>query len=199
MSRQVCRGFHERKKVRCLNFDEGVAILASTPLSGSVSGRLRLTEGMHRVEARPDGDIASLGSRLDKIFRWLPPDTGRLFYLHDWGFGALAQPYSFVMAARQGIGETRPLIDARMHHFPTMSWTWDAQEETEEQKRESGLLAGLVISTMCFGWDAWLVAENCREAIEFWEGNILFYSPANAKLDEARSMLKEFGFPPKMK
>jgi hypothetical protein len=185
--------------MRCLAADESRALLASTALTVGESGRAILAKAGDRIEARPHGDIASLGSFLDSIFRWLPPDASRVFFINDWGFGALAQPYAFVTAVRQAIGERRPLLEAPVHHFPAMSWTWDALEETEEQKRESGLLAGLAISVMTFGWDAWLAAEGCRDAVEFWEGNILFYSDDDQKLEDARAMLTGFGFPFKMK
>lgn len=185
--------------MRCLAVDESRKILSSTSMTVGESGRVTLGKASNRVEARPHGDIASLGSCLDSIFRWLPPDTSRLFCINDWGFGALAQPYSFVAVARQGIGEHRPLLEAPIHYFPSLSWTWDALEETEDQKRESGILAGLAISVMSFGWDAWLAAEGSDDAIEFWEGNILFYSPDDEKLEDARSMLGNMGFPLKMK
>jgi hypothetical protein len=185
--------------MHCLSAEESKKILSSTALRIGESGRVGISKRMDRVEGRPEGDIASLGSGLDYVFRWLPPETGRIFCMGDWGFGALAQPYSFIMAVRQNVGETRPLLDAPVHHFPSLSWTWDALEESEEQRRESGLLAGLAISTMCFGWDALLVAEKCDDVIEFWEGNILFYSPDTEKLEEARAMLKELGYSPRMK
>jgi hypothetical protein len=51
---------------------------------------------------------------------------------------------------------------------------------------------------MCFSWEGWLVAENCADAIEFREGNIQLYSPDKDRLQEARRMLADFGFPPKM-
>jgi hypothetical protein len=185
--------------MHCLSNEESRGILSSTALAIGESGRIGLAKAMNRIEARPVGDIAELGSDLDFIFRWLPPGAGRLFCICDWGSGALAQPYSFVMAARHGVGEARPLLDAPVHHFPALSWTWDALEESEAQRQESGLLAGLTISTMCFGWDALLVAENSDDVIEFWEGNILFYSPDDKKIEEAKALLKERRYPLQMK
>ncbi len=185
--------------MRCFSGEEVRHSLSSTSLSIGETGRVGISGKMDRVEGRPEGDVGSLGSDLDSIFRWLPPKTGRLFCVGDWGFGALAQPYSFVMAARQSVGETRPLLDAPVHQFPSLSWTWDALEESQEERRETGLLAGLAISTMCFGWDALLVAEGCLDVIEFWEGNILFYSREAEKLEEARALLRELQYSPRMK
>jgi hypothetical protein len=122
--------------MRCLSTDESRDILSSTALSIGESGRVCLFKEMDRVEGRPEGDIARLGSGLDYIFRWLPPNTDRLFCMSDWGFGALAQPCSFVGAARQGIGETRPLLEAPVHHFPSLLWTWDVLEESAEQSHK---------------------------------------------------------------
>jgi hypothetical protein len=184
--------------MQCFSVDKSRGVLSSTALTVGEHGHIVLAKGCHRVEACPRGKIAVLGAFLDNIFRWLPPDTSRILFIRDWGFGALAQPYPFVIAAREGIGERRTLLEAPVHYFPALSWTWDALEETDEQRRESGLLSGLVIPMMTFGWDGWLAAENCEDAIEFWEGNILFYSADERKLEDARVLLTNFGFPLKM-
>ncbi|MES2293230.1 MAG: hypothetical protein V4527_08040 [Pseudomonadota bacterium] len=185
--------------MQCFSQNESSAVLGDSPLAVLEHGHIGLAEVMARIEARPQGDFADLGGYIDNILRWFPPNTGRIVFLKDWGFGALAQPYSFVMAAREGQGEHRQLKDAPIHYFPPLSWTWDASEETNEQKIESGLLSGLLIAMFCFGWDGWFVAPNCPDAIEFWEGNIFFYSDDAERLKVARDLCDNFGFGPKAK
>jgi hypothetical protein len=48
---------------------------------------------------------------------------------------------------------------------------------------------------MIDGWDGWLVAHGSADRIEFWEGNIFFYSSEKSRLADAKSLMDEFNCP----
>lgn len=49
--------------------------------------------------------------------------------------------------------------------------------------------------TMINGWDGWLVARGNTDRIEFWEGNIFFYSSEKSRLVAANLLMDEFNCP----
>ena len=48
---------------------------------------------------------------------------------------------------------------------------------------------------MINGWDGWLVADGSSDRIEFWEGNIFFYSNEKSRLTIANSLMDQFDCP----
>jgi hypothetical protein len=102
--------------------------------------------------------------------------------------------YSFFLAARRGVGETRSPLEAPGHLFDAFPYhERDQQEISEAQAGEMGLLMGLMTSLVLNGWDGWLVSSAGEERIEFWEGNVFFYATVNARLTDAKRLLNEFG------
>jgi hypothetical protein len=61
---------------------------------------------------------------------------------------------------------------------------------SQEHNREIGLLFGLMILIMSSHWSGNLVAKDCTDFIEFWEGNLFFHSANSKKLAEAKELLK---------
>jgi hypothetical protein len=48
---------------------------------------------------------------------------------------------------------------------------------------------------MISGSDGYLLAGACSDRIEFWEGNLFFYSSRRERLSEAEALLKVFDCP----
>jgi len=48
-------------------------------------------------------------------------------------------------------------------------------------------------------WDGWLVAGDSYDRIEFWEGNIFFYSTERRRLNDAKSLMAQFDCPMDLK
>jgi hypothetical protein len=48
---------------------------------------------------------------------------------------------------------------------------------------------------MIDGWDGWLIAEGSADRIEFWEGNLYFYSKDKSRLAEAEALMTEYDCP----
>jgi hypothetical protein len=65
--------------------------------------------------------------------------------------------------------------DVPGHYIGPFSWIWNQTEMISEQAEQTGLLSGLLFMIMGSAWSGWLLADGCPDAIEFWEGNLLFY------------------------
>jgi hypothetical protein len=174
---------------------ECTPILASTRLAIPDTGGLALNEriaaGQSRLAAGPTRDVERLGYFVEALVRWLPQDHGRLLWINNWNTG-LGNAFEAFKAIRQGLGEIRDLKEAPGHYFGPFSWIWDQVEMTQDQLEQTGILAGILFIVMGSGWDAWLVAEDCGDAIEFWEGNVLFYSGHLEKIADAETILRKF-------
>jgi hypothetical protein len=147
-----------------------------------------------RVGGRPGPDVDRLRYFAEALIRWHPPATPRLLFVSAWNWDFPSVCDLFV-AARNGLGETRPLLEAPAHYFDP--YAYDERDQTEisrEQARETGILAGLIALIMIDGWDGWLIAGNA-DRIEFWEGNIFFYSHEAARLAAAEALMTEFECP----
>lgn len=148
-----------------------------------------------RVEGRPVPDVNRLAYFAQELGRWLPTRRRRLLWISAWNH-FWPSAHALFEAARRGMGETRPLLDAPGHLFDAHDY--DNQDRTEippGQHRDVSLLVGLMSLVMINNWDAWLLAEGSTDRVEFWEGNVLLYSDDERRRDEAEALLKAFGCP----
>ena len=60
---------------------------------------------------------------------------------------------------------------------------------------KTGLMVGLLAIILIGGWDGWLVAAGSADRIEFWEGNLFFYSDSKSRLAEADEVFTKFDCP----
>jgi hypothetical protein len=144
-----------------------------------------------RLAAGPTRDVERLGYFVEALVRWLPQNHGRLLWINDWTVD-LGSSFEAFKEIRQGLGEIRNLKEVPGHYVRPFSWTWDQVEMTQDQAEQTGILSGMLFMVMGSGWDAWLLAEDCGDAIEFWEGNVLFYSSNPEKIADASAILRDF-------
>jgi hypothetical protein len=147
-----------------------------------------------RVGGRPPSDLDQLRYFAEALIRWHPPATPRLLCVSAWNWH-FPSIYDVFLAARRGLGETRPLPEAPAHYFDP--YPYDERDQTKispEQARETGILVGLMALMMIDGWDGWLLAGN-TDRIEFWEGNLFFYAHEAARLAAAEALMAEFECP----
>jgi hypothetical protein len=147
-----------------------------------------------RVGGRPS-QVSRLAYFAEALNRWLPPNRHRLLWVNQWD-SFFPSTYEFFLAARVGLGETSSLSEAPGHYFDP--YPYDERDQTEilpEQAREIGILIGLMSLVMIDGWDGWLVAEGGSDRIEFWEGNIFFYSDVRSRIAVATSLMDQFDCP----
>jgi hypothetical protein len=127
--------------------------------------------------------------------RWHPPNLARVLWVDGWDCD-FPSTYELFMAARAGLGDTRSLLEAPGHYFDPHPY--DERDQTEippAQARETGILIGLMLLIMINAWDGWLIAAGGVDRIEFWEGNIFFYSSQRSRLADAETLMNEFGCP----
>ena len=191
--------------MRCLSVVEAAKILTADDYSvTSKSGRNSLVlrsdiaSSQTRVETSPP--VASrLSDFAAALIRWHINDRERLVWVDSWN-DLTPSPYAFVMAARNGLGESRSLSDAPGHYFD--AYPYHEQDQlaiSTPHAKELSLMVGFVAAMIINEWDGWLVAIDSTDRIEFWEGNILFYSSDREQLAAARSMLDQFGCASKLR
>jgi hypothetical protein len=149
-----------------------------------------------RVSGHPSTEVDRLADFAEALNRWLPTGRRRLLWLSHWGEVRRGDRELFD-AVRRGLGEHRPIVDAPGHYFDAHDY--DDQDQTgmsREQWRDVGLIVGLTSIVMINGWDAWLIAEGCKDRIEFWEGNLFLYSSDKERLARAEELLKGFNCSP---
>ena len=188
--------------MRCLTSKETESLYLNMGFKAATNqswyGRsLMLTEEIASRQMRIGGTPTVIAPRLgyfaESLNRWLPTNCGRLLWISHFSTDFLSSS-DFVMAARIGLGETRSLADAPGHQFDSFDYNERDQSNIPlEQIRQIGILAALVCHVIIDGWDAWLISDNSADRIEFWEGNIFFYSIDSLRLREAEALLAEFG------
>jgi hypothetical protein len=145
-----------------------------------------------RIAGRPTVDPSQLALFALEVNAWLPTNRSRLLWIDHWNsdYPGVDQ---MVVAARAGLGETRSLSEAPGHLFDSYPYDErDQQKISPDQSRETSILVSLMTLIMIGGWDAWLVAGEGADRVEFWEGNIFFYSGDPTMLSSAETLLARF-------
>jgi hypothetical protein len=177
---------------------DGLTINANPALHRfSLNVREDVWSRLQRLDARPTPDSHRLMLFAASLNRWLPTKRQRLLWFSHWGSPFPDRDgYGLVAAARVGLGEDRPLLEAPGHLFEAHDY--DNQDQLAiqgAQWHDVSLLASLLSLVMMSEWDAWLIAKGCSDLIEFWEGNLFLYSDNEARLCEADALLTGFDCP----
>jgi hypothetical protein len=186
--------------MRCITSDEAVALFGRAGFSVApnlplhrVTLQLKseIADGQNRLGGRPTPNITRLTYFAEAMNRWHPPKLHRLLWVDHAAF-LFPSAHALFMAARIGLGETRSLLEAPGHFDP---YPYDERDQTKispQQAKETGILIGLMSLIMIESWDGWLIADGSSDRIEFWEGNIFFYSDKRSRLTDASSLMKDF-------
>jgi hypothetical protein len=192
----------ERLDVRCLTPNEAVDLFGRIGfgiVSGWYGNALQLepeiASRQTRIGGRPTPSVGRLAHFAEALNRWHPPNVHRLLWVSHCS-NDFPSTHDLFVAARTGLGETRSLSEAPGHYFDP--YPYDERDQLKispEQARETGLLAGLMSLLMINGWDGWLIADGSADRIEFWEGNLFFYSATKSRLVDADALMDEFDCP----
>jgi hypothetical protein len=148
-----------------------------------------------RIGTRLALDASLMLPFVEALNRWLPANCARLLWVDHW-IDVYPSTHALFVAARLGLGEARPISEAPGHYFSAPPYhERDQLLISDEHSREVGVLIGLASLILLNQWDGCLVAEDCRDRIEFWEGNLFFYSEDAGRLTDASALLKEFKCP----
>lgn len=187
--------------MRCLTPNEALSLFGRIGFSITPNPRLnrmalvldpKITSQQTRVGGRPTTGANRLAHFAEAVNRWHSTNTHRLLWVDHWN-SDFPSTYELFMAARAGLGETRSLADAPGHYFVPLPY--DERDQIKippEQAKQTGILIGLMSLMMINGWDGWLIANGNSDRIEFWEGNIFFYSNEKSRLADANSLMDQF-------
>jgi hypothetical protein len=145
-----------------------------------------------RIAARPTLNVERLNYFIVALIRWLPTNRGRLLWVEHYETYYPSLHDSFV-AVRAGLGEKRSLDDAPGHYFEPHDYEQEDQTEIlPAHAADVDIMVGLISLLMAGDWDAWVIADSCVDRIEFWEGNIFFYSEDQSRIARAEALLQTF-------
>jgi hypothetical protein len=188
--------------MRCITPAEADYIFGSTGFSVSLDHawyrrtlvlKEEETRGQSRIGGRPTVDPTQLAFFASEVNSWLPSDRCRLLWVDHWNsdYPSVDQ---MVVAARLGLGESRSLSEAPGHLFDPFPYhERDQTEMSAGHAKEISILVGLMSFLMIGGWDGWLVTNGSANRVEFWEGNIFFYTKDSSELSSAERLLTQFG------
>ena len=148
-----------------------------------------------RVAARLPQEIDRTAYFIGTLNRWLPSNHTRLLWIDHWETGLYGgHENAIVSAAWRGLGETRSLTEAPGLLLEAQDWEQEDQLEIPPAQAEtSALLTGVIAMLMITQSDGWLIAGDCADRIEFWEGHFFFHSQVPAQIDRANNIVDEFG------
>lgn len=189
-----------------LNDAEFSAVLDQTAWAlgeGSFYGRSvslkHRSETICRCGGRPILDLSLVPSFIVDVNRWLPNRHPRLLYICHFEEG-FPSPIDALRTLHGDSGRAADGDPPRGYLFPMLDYDLADQAAIEtELYRETSLLVGLVGLILLGGWDAILFCPDREEWIEFWEGNILFYSVSDGRLQQAELLLQNYGCPARLK
>jgi hypothetical protein len=190
--------------MRCLTPSEAVDLFGGSGFSANFDHSWyrvalvldrSLASRQDRVGGRPPQTTHLMSDFAGALNRWHPTNKRRLLWVDhvEQLFGNIEPIFR---AARCGLGEQRTLGEAPGHCFDALDYAeQDQLKVTADVARESGLLIGLASLIMLGAWDGWLIAEGSDDRIEFWEGNIFFYSNSKGQLEKASQLMSRYDCP----
>jgi len=158
----------------------------------------RSMDELQRIEARADLDCANVSALLLRIIGWggfsgarllwvsstfsVYPDVSRLYY------GLLAR-----------FGDSQSLMDRQAILFDGLGGDIYDVFADESIREEVETLVSALSVILLGSWDAFLLSEASGSFVEFWEGNILFYTSRKDAASEAEAIIAEFELPAGMR
>ena len=126
------------------------------------------------------------------LLDWLDGDAGRLLWVSHWEDG-LPGYFELFEAARKGLGATTGLSGQPGLAFgPAPYHEFDVTVLLPEARTYLNTVCGLISLVYLGAWDGWLIAKTGNDRIEFWEGNVFFYSDQSARLEAGETLLRRF-------
>jgi hypothetical protein len=168
--------------------------VVSNPIMNRMTLRLEanFSSREKRIGGRPTPHAQRLVKFVEALNRWLPTDQVRLLWV-DHSDSAFPSTHALFVAARAGLGELRSIVEAPGHLFESFPYSErDQLRMLPEQTRQTGILIGLTLLVIMNGWDGWLLSGQGVDRIEFWEGNLFFYSGDKERLDSAKVLMDQF-------
>lgn len=190
--------------MRCLSADEVEAIFRQprfrvAPWDGyrrALQLDPRIADRQARVGAMQPSDMGLAAEFVRAINRWLPTNQARLLWADQWDSGIYGFETALAEAAWRGLGESRSLDDAPGFFLEAQNWSEEDQADVPPTQAEAlGMLVGLGSLIMITTSDGWLIATDCEDRIEFWEGHVLFHSKDKGQIRRAEQIMELYAGP----
>ena len=120
---------------------------------------------------------------------WLPKNTHRLLWIDHFADGFPSQKRHFLNILGGDLPSNHLVANPAILLGPFSDDLMDQQAGTPEQDIEGEALITLCTLLSVGHWDAKLLSNNSTDYVEFWEGNVLFYSESTEALDRAAKLL----------
>lgn len=158
---------------------------------------------LHRV-----GEDADRSKRIERFFDpaphqfsyvflamadWLPRNTHRLLWIDHFEDGYPSQTRHFLNILGTDLPSDHLIENPAILLGPFSSDLIDQPAGTPEQDDEGEALIALCTLLSVGNWDAKLLAKGSTDYVEFWEGNVLFYSQSAEAIERAEEMLEQYG------
>ncbi|MEZ5798992.1 MAG: hypothetical protein R3D63_16855 [Paracoccaceae bacterium] len=155
----------------------------------------RETYGLITFDIRPVLLASSLPALLLFLTRWVSQDSAKLLWIQTCEYGFLSMNDAF-HANLGGRDKSLPVEEWPGFYFDPI----DIQEAfnqniTPDSSVELDLLLSLLCIVTVADWGAKLIGCDGREHIEFWEGNIIFHSDKQEKIQSAIDVSRRFELP----
>ncbi len=185
--------------MRSIGQDEAVALFPDLVMAIKTNPAYGMAMEFHptldrqaRIGGSGPGPQFNINAFSHAVFDWLGGEMSYLLWISHWANDVLSF-YQVFEAARKGLGAADELAKTPGHLFdPAPTWDLDEAYSSAEQRANINTACGLISLLQLATWDGWLLAENRPDRIEFWEGNVFFYSADPARLNTAKSILAAF-------
>ncbi len=147
------------------------------------------------LSIRPVLHSALLPTFLLELVRWVSQGSSRLLWIEHYKSGFL----SFEMSFHSLLGRIENI--SSLNESPGFYFEPIDVQEAFNQSLEAEPSAELekMLSLLCVvllaEWDAKLLSLDGCDHVEFWEGNVVFYSDSLEKIKLAREVAERFGLP----
>ncbi|WP_120502764.1 hypothetical protein [Sulfitobacter mediterraneus] len=120
---------------------------------------------------------------------WLPKNTHRLLWIDHLEDGYPSQKQHFLNILGDGLPSDHLVKNPAILLGPLSNDLMDQKVGTPEQNIEGEALITLCTVLSVGNWDAKLLTAGSTDYVEFWEGNVLFYSESTEALNRAVKLL----------
>lgn len=116
-----------------------------------------------------------------------------MLWVDHWETSSFLGAEALVSATWRGLGENRSFREAPGLYLDPQDWNEEDWTNISPQQAEAiGGLIGVVALLMMTYSDGWLIAAECADRVEFWEGHFFFHSDDPEKLKAANSIIDDF-------
>ncbi len=133
------------------------------------------------------------------IANWLPRSSHLLLWIDHYSDSFPSTIRHFLDIVGDGLADSHLVENPGILLGPLSSDLLDQMAGTSEQDTEAEAIVSLCTLLSLGAWDAKLLVTDSTDYVEFWEGNVLFYSEDQNSLVRANEIFNYWGLNTPMK